>query len=557
VVEGPPSADSAPPARPSLDGIPPPGSVIDGKYRVIESIGQGGMGVVLAAEAPDGRRVAVKLMIGKTSADPAAVRRFVMEARTIGTLGCEHIVEVLDTGWLEGGRPYMVLELLEGTDLSDAVRRDGKLPIPTAVDYLLQACEGVAQAHAHGIVHRDLKPSNLFLSKRDDGSDVVKVLDFGLSKALPAESATVGGDLTQSNAFLGSPHFMSPEQIRDSKTVDGRSDIWALGAILHRLVTGHLPFEGDNIGAYLARIMVDPPTALKLHEPEAPDELEQVVARCMQKDMMRRYQDVGQLAEALAPFAENHEAFDRAARIQGALAEADAAARLGPEGAPEMRRVAAEAIVDSALRHAITRVESSTTGWDEGSRRPPAEPKGRPRWYAVALLAVLVAIVGIGLQQLVASPTPPPTRMGQSADSAAASPSASPIAETEVSVVAATPKQVKLQLRIDPPDATVTVDGEPSDENPLLLDADSGQHVIEVSAPGYVALSKTVTASESDSELTLMLMPAEEAAAGSAVPRQPARAPGRTTQHKSPRSASSAKGKKRSATSLGPLEPSL
>src|SRR5580693_7216018 len=170
---------------------------------------------------------------------PEYVARFEREARTAVKIKSEHVARVIDVGQLESGSPYMVMEYLEGEDLQGWLEKQGRLPIERAVDFLLQACEAIAEAHAMGIVHRDLKPANLFCIRRPDGTLSIKVLDFGISKAA---GASMG--MTSTQAVMGSPLYMSPEQMGSSKGVDARSDIWALGVILFELVTGRVPFDG-------------------------------------------------------------------------------------------------------------------------------------------------------------------------------------------------------------------------------------------------------------------------------------------------------------------------
>lgn len=280
--------------------------MIAGKYLVERVIAEGGMGVVVeAVHITLNRRVAVKLMLPEALELPNAVERFQREAQAAAQIQNEHVVRIIDVGLREDGSPYMVMEYLEGTDLGDLVGPEKKaLPIELAVDYVLQACEGMAEAHKNGVVHRDLKPSNLFLIKRDDGSPCVKVLDFGISKFSGRdEMGREQGGLTATRAMMGSPFYMSPEQLRSAKNVDRRTDIWSLGVILHELLTGVPPFEGETAGAVCAMVAADPPVPLCWVRPEAPAELEAVILRCLEKEPEKRFQDVGELAQALSPFS--------------------------------------------------------------------------------------------------------------------------------------------------------------------------------------------------------------------------------------------------------------
>lgn len=282
---------------------PAGGDLIAGKYRVEAQLGAGGMGVVVAARHVDlGQLFAVKIMRPELAQNVELVARFLREARAAAGLHSEHVARVHDVGKLENGTPYMVLEHLVGVDLDKLLRARGQLPIAEAIDYVLQACEAVAEAHSLGIVHRDLKPGNLFLTHRPGGSTLVKVLDFGMSK-LTADGGVPEASLTAATTMLGSPWYMSPEQVRSSKSVDCRTDIWSLGVIVHKLITGRSAFEAETLSSCLAKIVADSPTALRDVRPDAPAALEAIILRCLEKDVNRRLQNVAELAWALAPFA--------------------------------------------------------------------------------------------------------------------------------------------------------------------------------------------------------------------------------------------------------------
>jgi len=285
----------------SDDGLPKEGDVIAGKYQVEKVLGKGGMGVVVAARHTSLRQhVAVKFLLPKALTLPGAAERFLREARAAVAIRSEHVARVIDVGELESGAPYMVMEYLTGTDFGQVLKTRGTLPLKEAVDYVLQACEALAEAHALGVVHRDLKPGNLFLTTRADGSPLVKVLDFGLSKATkPGEDEH---SLTAPDVIVGSPHYMSPEQLRSLKQVDARSDVWALGVILYQLLSGRRPFESDSLVGTCARIAAEPPTPLRERKPDVPAELETIIGRCLEKDREKRLQTVADLARLLAPY---------------------------------------------------------------------------------------------------------------------------------------------------------------------------------------------------------------------------------------------------------------
>ncbi|MGD0530623.1 MAG: serine/threonine-protein kinase, partial [Polyangiaceae bacterium] len=266
---------------------PQPGDVILGKYRIERVIGLGGMGAVVAARHLQlEERVAIKFLLPEMLANQEVVQRFLREAKAAIRIRSEHCVRVLDVGTLETGAPYMVMEYLEGKDLAAIGDEHKQLPIPDVIDWVLQAGEALAEAHQLGIVHRDLKPANLFLTRRADGTPSVKVLDFGISKQA-ASGADAG--VTKTQAVLGSPRYMSPEQMRSTKDVDARADVWALGAVIHELVSGYPPFDAETMTALCAAILQDPPRSMRASRPDAPPELEAVVRVALEKDRDRRF----------------------------------------------------------------------------------------------------------------------------------------------------------------------------------------------------------------------------------------------------------------------------
>nr|MDQ3366874.1 serine/threonine protein kinase [Myxococcota bacterium] len=280
-----------------MKGLANVGDVLAGKYRVDKILGIGGMGMVVQAMHLDlDQKVALKFMLPVAMESPEAGARFLREARAAGRLTGEHVCRVIDIGRFESGAPYIVMEYMEGYDLGTLLKRRGPLPVGEAVDYILQACEGMAEAHALGVVHRDLKPDNLFLATRVDGGKTVKVLDFGISKAAVTGLATKTGDI------LGSPAYMAPEQMKSTKDVDARADIWSLGVVLHQLLSGKLPFTGDTLPTLCLSVMNDPAPHLTTQRKDVPPPLADAIARCLEKECDDRYRDVGALAAAIAPF---------------------------------------------------------------------------------------------------------------------------------------------------------------------------------------------------------------------------------------------------------------
>jgi len=276
------------------------GDVIADKYEVVGLLGSGGMGYVISARHTElGEMVALKFLRPEALVHPELVERFAREARAAAKIRSEHVANVFDVGTLQDGTPFIVMEYLAGKDLADYLHQEGALPVSVAVEYIMQACEALAAAHAHGIVHRDIKPENLFLTQQAQGMHTIKVLDFGISKiALPRGKR----DLVRTQMALGSPVYMSPEQIRRSDQVDARSDIWAVGCVLFELLTGVTAFDEPSLLELSAAILEREPVPLQTLRPDAPEELELVVLKCLAKNADHRFQNVAELAAALFPF---------------------------------------------------------------------------------------------------------------------------------------------------------------------------------------------------------------------------------------------------------------
>jgi len=304
-------AESAPPMAPVR-----PGDVLAGKYEVERVLGAGGMGVVVAARHKQlDQRVALKFLLPAAYEAQGAIARFLREGKAAARITSEHVARVIDTGVLDNGSPFLVMEYLEGSDLGAITSERGRLHFAEVVEYVLQACEAIVEAHQLGIVHRDLKPANLFLSRRKDGSPLVKVLDFGISKA-EAGSQT---QLTSTSMLMGSPRYMSPEQMVSAKDVDARTDVWALGVILFELVAGRPVWQADTVQGLCALIATAPAPPLRQHVPHAPAILEEVIHRCLAKSPDQRLANVAELALGLAPIAPDtaRTSIDRILRVAG------------------------------------------------------------------------------------------------------------------------------------------------------------------------------------------------------------------------------------------------
>lgn len=280
------------------------GQVLAGKYRVERLIGEGAMGLVLAATHLGlDEIVAIKFMRAEIQRLPGTLSRFAKEAKIAARIRNEHVTKVIDVGVSEPIGPYIVMEYLDGRTLADVLEAEGPLPVQRAAEYLLQACEGLAAAHALGVTHRDIKPENLFITAQPP-VEVVKLLDFGISKA--ALTGRVFGDdlaLSKSSYAMGTPLYMSPEQIRAAPHLDSRTDIWSMGAVLYELVSGKTAFSADSMTEICAKILEAP--SPRIQEPSPPElaAVQSIVDKCLEKDPQRRFQSIADLALALLPLA--------------------------------------------------------------------------------------------------------------------------------------------------------------------------------------------------------------------------------------------------------------
>ena len=304
----------AKPSKPADYGVEQ-GTVLLGKYRVDAILGHGGMGVVAqCTHLQLEERVAIKFLRDDVTLDDETRRRFLREAQNAVKLKSEHVARVTDVGTFDTGVPYMVMELLEGIDLGQMLEDSGKINPSLAVELLLQACVALAEAHSLGIVHRDIKPGNLFVTWRADGSPLLKILDFGISKAPAGQDM----NLTQTQSLLGTPAYMSPEQMRSARTVDPRSDIWSLGTVLFEIIQGRRPFEAESFSEMCVKVAVDPPSPLTVPHPPG---LDKVILRALEKRPEDRYQTIAEMARDLVPFARDRNgalvAVERMTRMLG------------------------------------------------------------------------------------------------------------------------------------------------------------------------------------------------------------------------------------------------
>jgi eukaryotic-like serine/threonine-protein kinase len=365
---------------------PREGDVLAGKFRIERVLGVGGMGMVVSAmHIHLDERVAIKFLLPEALSNSEAVARFGREARAAVKIKSEHVARVIDVGALETGAPYMVMELLRGQDLSNLLRERGGLPIALAVQYILQACEALAEAHAIGIVHRDLKPANLFLTARADGSPCVKVLDFGISKVTNPSGSGSDMGMTRTQSIMGSPLYMSPEQMASAKDVDPRSDIWAIGTVLYELITGRVPFEAETMPQLCTLILHAEPPPPRSVRPEVPEQLSQAILRCLRKDRTQRYPHVAALAADLAAFAPD----------------------AGPRSAERISRVLSSSGMSStelASSNFPLPTAGASTGASQAWGTTQTSRSNRVVWFGIVGAAALALVVGIGWKVLSAVP---------------------------------------------------------------------------------------------------------------------------------------------------------
>jgi len=276
-------------------------TTIGGKYRIVRFLAEGGMGAVFEAQhLVVKRRFAVKFLRADLAQRRDALQRFKREAEVTGGLEGENIAAAVDFGIADDGAPYIVMQYLDGVDLGRLLAKEGPLPIARAAELMVQACRGMQEAHAAGVVHRDLKPQNLFVCRRGDGSDLLKIVDFGVAKLLLDDPTS---QVTRTGSMVGTPSYMSPEQARGETAIDARADVHALGVILYELLSGRKPYPGNSFNAVIHQIATQRPLPLECQGREFPPELVAVVERALASDPAARQQSTGQLGLELAPFA--------------------------------------------------------------------------------------------------------------------------------------------------------------------------------------------------------------------------------------------------------------
>jgi serine/threonine-protein kinase len=364
------------------------GEIIAGKYRLEKIIGKGGMGVVVSGRHIGlDEPVAVKILRPAMMSVEGMVARFTREARAASKIKSEYVVRVMDVGQLEGGVPFMVMEHLDGIDLAAYRRQTGPLGVEETVQLVVEAADAIGEAHSLGIVHRDLKPANLFLTNRRDNRRIVKVLDFGISKVESAD------DTTRTGTLLGSPKYMSPEQMMSRRDVDGRADIWALGAILYELLLGRPPFLAETTPQICAMVLNSAPPKPRSIRADLPAELEAVILRCLEKSPDARFATVADLVRALLPFG--------SPALRASTRTSPAAELRAPTStrasAPTRPEVVAPAAESSPLPTPMSTAMDATA----------PVPAAQPRFPAPAILGGLALLIAVGAAALLLGRDPP------------------------------------------------------------------------------------------------------------------------------------------------------
>jgi serine/threonine-protein kinase len=419
------------------------GQKVADKYRIERVLGSSGMGIVYLAEHEEiGQWVAIKFLL-EAAKNPQAFARFKREARVMAKIKNKHAVRIVDVGQLNEDTPYIVMEYLEGRDLSTIMKANGPMPITMACDVAMQVAEALASAHAAGVVHRDLKPSNIFLSPLPDGSQHVTVIDFGVAK-LRSDREDNKEEVTHTSMLIGSPRYMSPEQVSASRNVDHRADVWALGVIFQEMLTGQRVFHGDGIGMLLAAIAAQPPTPIQQLLPAIPADIAELMFYTLQKDPAARTPNIAEFAARVAQFVPDGEA--RLGRVRGILGDvppesiSTSGARkvmpFGQSGSFAAHSSGAFSVPQSSP----SLLEASGTGAAEKGVAPTPAPTSR-RPIGAIVVAVLLLIGGAaGVFVFLRKPTDrpvvaPANTVASAAGSAAvlaqpSAPAATPAAET-------------------------------------------------------------------------------------------------------------------------------
>ena len=456
------------------------GQVFEDRYRILRLIGEGGMGSVYEAEhVVVGRHVAVKLLHPEMARDVQVVTRFYNEARAAGSIGNEHIIEILDFG--RSPTPYLVMEYLEGRSLSQALEAEGPLGPGRASAIVLQVLAALEAAHAKDIVHRDLKPENVFLAMKD-GRETVKLLDFGISKLKSTDPNT--GRLTQTGTLLGTPYYMSPEQALGTKDLNQLTDLYSAGVILYECVTGKQPFSAENYNMLLVKIISESPPTPRSVRPDVPEALEHIILKAMAQDRPLRFQSAREFAAALGAFAEG--------RRTGVIAlPASASATAERVAAARARILAGGDVVGS-------RGTGTEMAWDGTASEiaPPRRSRAVPLAVGATLAAVAVAAGAyFAFFRGGDEAKPPPVPAAPSLPTPDSRPSTPPVQAVPVAAGDQSVEATEVKISVAPPEAKIFIDGADARGNPTnrRYRRDGLDHTIRMAAPGYVEKSVAVT----------------------------------------------------------------
>jgi serine/threonine-protein kinase len=473
--------DSTAATEPSPAPVPAPGDerigTRVGKYEIARVIGRGGMGMVFeAVHGAIGKRVAVKLIDASMAQNRDAVARFQREAQAASAVESAHIVQIFDAGATDDGVPFIVMELLRGEDLGHRIRRLGRLELDEALHVVAQILRGLHRAHQAGIVHRDLKPDNVFLVDRDDDPTFAKILDFGISKVARTSDAAPH-TLTRQGTVLGTPFYMSPEQAQAMPDVDGRTDLWAVGAILYECLTGRPPHTGGAYEQVIVNICMKDADDIRAHNPAVPEPIAKVVARALARDRDARFATARELLDALVASSGDVLSSRTARTSLDDQGPARASATSTPSGSTPARATPVAVRSGDGASGLDATLEAaaelpSRVGWSTGARG------GAPARRVGVGAVIVLGLLGGGWLAF-GGRTPP-------------APAATPPATTSV--------EVDLVSRI--PGARFWVDGVPVSDG-HLRGVKGERKKVRVEAPGYVALESEILLDPSEQAVSL------------------------------------------------------
>ena len=451
---------------PSVDEDPLAGKVV-ADYRLERLIGRGGMGAVYQARDKHGHHCAVKVLQEGAASRPGSLQRLVREARSMMKISSPYVAKLIDAGVDRGvSRPYLVMELLKGTDLERHMLRAGPLDPGPIVRLFVQLCEGLGAAHAAHVIHRDIKPSNIFISAMPDGEIVPKLFDFGVAKQIEGDAVSA---LTRTGHIMGSPRYMSPEQAQDAKNIDARSDIWSLGVSLYEAIGGINPWAAyDTLGELLLAICTRTPEPLVDTAPWVEPGLAVVVHRCLERNPDNRYQTAQDLAVALAPYASKDK-------------------------------------LDESMLGGVSIARLATSTGDLSTDASPPKKARRPRRFAMLAAGVVFVLCAAGAVAWLRTSGSPEMPLATNSFFVAPSlSSALPSALPSELASASAAASIVLQIKAVPTTAQLFLDGQPLPSNPYETRwlADGQRRVVRAEAPGFRPAEKSF---EPSVDVTLVL----------------------------------------------------